>query len=53
MRNLLSEICKLCFSNPDPKLLETDNQFSDKYSQSRGPYGPKVEMKRGDWICPR
>ncbi|XP_022154256.1 zinc finger protein VAR3, chloroplastic isoform X2 [Momordica charantia] len=53
VRNLLGEICKLCFSNPDPKLMETVNQFSDKYGQSRGPYGPKIEMKRGDWICPR
>lgn len=53
MRNLLCEICKLCFSNPDPKLLEMANQFSEKYGQSRGPYGPKIEMKRGDWICPR
>ncbi|XP_038904067.1 zinc finger protein VAR3, chloroplastic [Benincasa hispida] len=53
MRNLLREICKLCFSNPDPKPLEMANQFSDKYGQSRGLYGPKIEMKRGDWICPR
>uniref|UniRef100_A0A0A0LH28 RanBP2-type domain-containing protein n=1 Tax=Cucumis sativus TaxID=3659 RepID=A0A0A0LH28_CUCSA len=52
VRNLLREICQLGFSNLDPNL-QTANQFPDKYGRPRGPYGPKIEMKRGDWVCPR
>ncbi|KAF7852237.1 hypothetical protein BT93_L5379 [Corymbia citriodora subsp. variegata] len=29
------------------------NHFSGGYGQIPGPRGPNIEMKRGDWICPR
>lgn len=54
VRNLISELVKLSstasgtkFSNP------IQNQFTGRYGQSSRFRGQNIEMKRGDWICPR
>lgn len=47
VRNLLCQITEMSFKNSD------QYQFSDGYDQSARPLRQNVQMKRGDWICPK
>lgn len=52
IRNLLRELAKLCSTVPDSNSFgSVQSQFAD--SNGQRPFGQKIEMKRGDWICPR
>ncbi|OMO96680.1 Zinc finger, RanBP2-type [Corchorus capsularis] len=54
VRNLLGELAKLSDSPPISDYSEFDQtQPSDRHGQMPRSFGQKVEMKRGDWICPR
>lgn len=53
-RNLLVEMAKLCYVVSDSKSFDTErNKFTDRNGESTRPFGQGIEMKRGDWICPR
>ncbi|GAV76904.1 zf-RanBP domain-containing protein [Cephalotus follicularis] len=55
VRNLLFELAKLSCSTLESNISgSVQSQFPDKYEQPiTRPYGQNIEMKRGDWICPR
>lgn len=54
VRNLLSELAKLCYCSPESHSFGSgQSQFPDRNVQTLRPLGPKIEMKRGDWICAR
>lgn len=54
VRNLLSELSRLGCGVPAPEpSVSVQHQFPDGYGQTPRPLGQKIEMKRGDWICPR
>ncbi|XP_015970850.1 zinc finger protein VAR3, chloroplastic isoform X2 [Arachis duranensis] len=53
VRNLFGELYKLSYSAPGPNSSDSmQNQISSGYGQTMPP-GRNIEMKRGDWICPR
>lgn len=54
VRNLLSELANLNFGalqSDYPGSRQTYN--SDRYGQAPMPQRQQIEMKRGDWICPK
>ncbi|KAL5574555.1 hypothetical protein UlMin_016254 [Ulmus minor] len=54
VRNLLNELAKLCYTIPDSNSLgSVQSQFAGGSEQTPRSFGRKMEMKRGDWICPR
>lgn len=54
VRSLLSELAKLSYSISESNSFGTvQNQSPDRFGQTLTPVGQTVEMKRGDWICPR
>lgn len=57
VRNLLSELAQLSYAPASNPSMSVQNQFPDRYGQATGqapqPLGQNIEMKRGDWICPR
>lgn len=54
VRNLISEFVKLSSTNFGTKCGNpSQNQFTGVYGQSSRFRGQNIEMKRGDWICPR
>lgn len=57
VRNLLSELAQLSYAPASNQSMSVQNQFPDRYGQATGqapqPLGQNIEMKRGDWICPR
>ncbi|KAL2320534.1 hypothetical protein Fmac_029503 [Flemingia macrophylla] len=53
VRNLFGELFKLSYSAPGPNSFDSvQNQMASRFGQTKPP-GQKIEMKRGDWICPR
>ncbi|EPS73463.1 hypothetical protein M569_01294, partial [Genlisea aurea] len=48
VRNLLSELARVSSG-----LLPSTQQFSDRQVQTPRPLGPNIQMKKGDWICPK
>lgn len=53
VRNLFGELFKLIYSVPGPNSSDSvQNQMPSRFGQTM-PTGQKIEMKRGDWICPR
>ncbi|KAE9588732.1 hypothetical protein Lal_00030377 [Lupinus albus] len=53
VRNLFGELFKLSHSAPGPNSSDVvQNQMPSRFGQTM-PTGPKIEMKRGDWICTR
>ncbi|GLT95426.1 hypothetical protein SLE2022_131090 [Rubroshorea leprosula] len=53
VRNLLGELAKLSVGPlPSNRSASVQTQFSQKRGQTRS-FGKNIEMKRGDWICPR
>ncbi|XP_021667891.2 zinc finger protein VAR3, chloroplastic isoform X2 [Hevea brasiliensis] len=53
VRNLLSELAQLSYAPASNLSVSGQNQFPDRYGQAPRPLGQNIEMKRGDWICPR
>ncbi|KAI3437040.1 Exostosin domain-containing protein [Psidium guajava] len=54
VRNLLREMANPSnFAPPLNFAGSLENQFSGGYGQMPRPRRPDIEMKRGDWICPR
>ncbi|KAJ9185726.1 hypothetical protein P3X46_005323 [Hevea brasiliensis] len=53
VRNLLSELAQLSYAPASNPSVSVQNQFPDRYGQAPSPPGQNIEMKRGDWICPR
>ncbi|XP_030477202.2 zinc finger protein VAR3, chloroplastic [Syzygium oleosum] len=53
VRNLLQEMANLSHTPPSNFAGSLESQFSGGYGQVPRPRGPNIEMKRGDWICPR
>lgn len=54
VRSLFSELAKLSYCTSDSNSFGSmQNQSSDRFGPTPEPVGQKVEMKRGDWICPR
>ncbi|KAA8519034.1 hypothetical protein F0562_016192 [Nyssa sinensis] len=54
VRNLLSQLAELSCRVSEPDLsASVQYQLPDRYGQTPRPLGQKIEMKRGDWICPR
>ncbi|XP_030518086.1 zinc finger protein VAR3, chloroplastic-like isoform X2 [Rhodamnia argentea] len=54
VRNLLQEMANPSnFAPPLNFAGSLENQFSGGYGQIPRPRRPDIEMKRGDWICPR
>lgn len=54
IRNLLRELAKLCTIVPNSNSFgSVQSQFAGSNGQSVMHFGQKIEMKRGDWICPR
>ncbi|KDP39632.1 hypothetical protein JCGZ_02652 [Jatropha curcas] len=53
VRNLLSELAHLSYATESNLSGSAQNQFPDGYGQASRPLGQNIEMKRGDWICPR
>ncbi|XP_027350142.1 zinc finger protein VAR3, chloroplastic isoform X2 [Abrus precatorius] len=53
VRNLFAELFKLSYSAPGPNSFDSvQTQTTGTFGQAKPP-GQKIEMKRGDWICPR
>jgi hypothetical protein len=54
VRNLFGELFKLSYSAPGPNSFDSEqNQMpSGRFGRTMPP-GQSIEMKRGDWICPR
>ncbi|GKV07631.1 hypothetical protein SLEP1_g19378 [Rubroshorea leprosula] len=53
VQNLLGELAKLSVGPlPSNRSASVQTQFSQKHGQTRS-FGKNIEMKRGDWICPR
>lgn len=53
VRNLLNELSHMTRPVQKPGLSEPMPKFSDGYGQSPRPLRQNIEMKRGDWICPK
>ncbi|KAL3717041.1 hypothetical protein ACJRO7_008597 [Eucalyptus globulus] len=53
VRNLLQEMANLSHTSPSNFAGSLESQFSGGFGQVPRPRGPNIEMKRGDWICPR
>ncbi|KAL6978034.1 hypothetical protein U1Q18_013924 [Sarracenia purpurea var. burkii] len=54
VRNVLSELSRLgCGVVASEPSASVQHEFPDRYRQIPRPLGHKIEMKRGDWICPR
>lgn len=53
VRNLLHELGKLSSGPPKMNITASEEQFSGGYGQTSGPIRQNIEMKRGDWICPK
>ncbi|KAL5994979.1 hypothetical protein ACLOJK_025036 [Asimina triloba] len=54
VRNLLGELIGLSGSVKESSFNESmPRQLSNGYGQSPRPFGQNIEMKRGDWICPK
>ncbi|XP_030551763.1 zinc finger protein VAR3, chloroplastic-like [Rhodamnia argentea] len=53
VRNLLQEMANFNRTSPSNFAGSLERQFSGGYGQVPRPRGPNIEMKRGDWICPR
>ncbi|KAI4330579.1 hypothetical protein MLD38_028856 [Melastoma candidum] len=52
--NLLAQMVKLSCSTPVSSYADNANiQYPGGYGISQRPRGQNIEMKRGDWICPR
>lgn len=53
VRNLFGELFKLSYSAPGPNSFDSSqSQMAGRFGQTKPP-GQKIEMKRGDWVCPR
>ncbi|KAG4915728.1 hypothetical protein JHK87_053285 [Glycine soja] len=53
VRNLFGELFKLNYSAPGPNAFDSvQSQMAGRFGQTKPP-GQKIEMKRGDWLCPR
>ncbi|KAF7801421.1 Zinc finger protein VAR3, chloroplastic [Senna tora] len=53
VRNLFAELFKLICNAPGSNSYgSVQNQMPGRFGQKTAP-GQKIEMKRGDWICPR
>lgn len=52
VRKLFSELAN-SKGNSVESVATTKKQFSETYKQAPKSFGERVEMKRGDWICPR
>lgn len=52
VRKLFSELAK-SKGNSLESVATTQKQFSETYKQASRSFGERIEMKRGDWICPR
>jgi len=54
VRNLFGELFKLSYSTPGPNSFDSvQNQMPGGRFECTMPPGQNIEMKRGDWICPR
>ncbi|XP_039684202.1 zinc finger protein VAR3, chloroplastic isoform X5 [Medicago truncatula] len=54
VRNLFGELFKLSYSTPGPNSFDSvQNQMPGGRFEHTMPPGQNIEMKRGDWICPR
>lgn len=53
VRNLLHELGAVCSGVPTGNVPSSGHQFSGRDGQSQRPLGQNIEMKRGDWICPK
>lgn len=53
VRNLLGELAKLSYGTPVSNFSSVQNEFPDRYGQMPRTSGQNIQMKRGDWICPR
>ncbi|XP_002530944.2 zinc finger protein VAR3, chloroplastic [Ricinus communis] len=53
VRYLLGELAQLSYTPQTNLSVSVQNQFPDRYEQASRPLGQNIEMKRGDWICPR
>ncbi|GAU24021.1 hypothetical protein TSUD_328240 [Trifolium subterraneum] len=54
VRNLFGELFKLSYSVPGPNSFDSEqNQMPGGRFGRTTPPGQNIEMKRGDWICPR
>lgn len=54
VRNLLCQITEMSFKNSvENRTASNQYQFSGGYDQSARPLRQNVQMKRGDWICPK
>ncbi|CAJ2671960.1 unnamed protein product [Trifolium pratense] len=54
VRNLFGELFKLSYSAPGPNSFDSEqNQMPGGRFGRTTPPGQNIEMKRGDWICPR
>lgn len=53
VRNLLGELAKLSYGTPASNSSSVQNQFPDRYGQMQRTSAQNIQMKRGDWICPR
>lgn len=53
VRNLFGELFKLSYNAPGPNSFDSvQNQMPGRFERAMPP-GQRIEMKRGDWICPR
>jgi len=53
VRNLFGELFKLSYSAPGSNSFDSvQSQMSGRFGDAKPP-AQKIEMKRGDWICPR
>ncbi|CAI9765721.1 unnamed protein product [Fraxinus pennsylvanica] len=53
VRNLLHELGKLSSGPPNMNMPASEEQFPGGYGQTSRPLKQNIEMKRGDWICPK
>lgn len=54
VRHLLGELAKLSGSSRVSNYSEHEQtQLPERNGQMSRSFGPNIEMKRGDWICPR
>ncbi|XP_050222047.1 zinc finger protein VAR3, chloroplastic [Mercurialis annua] len=53
IRHLLGELAKLSHTPQTYLSGSVQNQLPDRYGQAPRPSAQNIEMKRGDWICPR
>ncbi|KAL5132802.1 Zinc finger protein VAR3, chloroplastic [Glycine soja] len=54
VRNLFGELFKLSYSAPGPNAFDSvKSLMAGRFEQTKPPPGQKIEMKRGDWLCPR